>query len=200
MATKKELRLKRDIRVFTIILIVSAIVFVASLAVYIRYTYQASLEDYDFKEVSVTVVGISNDTKLVSGKFFRPRTETTVMVNNGRYDAQLHGVTDSARFIDAQYSGEEITVYSYRGKLYPDTKALMADSPMNAKRAQAATPMLISCVVLVFSIVYIAIGRSGLKKIKLREEEHARKALEAASAPKPIKRPKNVPNAIKEQR
>lgn len=195
MATKKELQLKKDIRIYTVILIVSAIVFAASLAAHLWFTYQARNEVCDYKEVSVKVVNVSSATKMVR---LHPRTETVVTVRNGRFDMPLHGVTNPGKFINAQYSGEEITVYSYRGKLYPDTEVLRLDSPMNEKRAQAATPMLISAVILVFSIGYLSVSRHRYKKIKLREEEHARKALEAASAPKPIKRPKNIPNAIKE--
>lgn len=58
--------------------------------------------------------------------------------------------------------------------------------------------MLLSGFILINSIISVSICKYRYKKIKLREEEHARKALEAASAPKPIKRPKNIPNAIKE--
>lgn len=80
------MQLKRDIRVYTKIIVVVAVVFIASLVAHLWFTYQVILEDCDYKEVSVKVVDISYNTRLVKGKFFRPRTETIVMVRNGRYD------------------------------------------------------------------------------------------------------------------
>lgn len=200
MATKKELQLKRDIRIYTVILIVSAIVFIASLCAHIWFTYQAGNEDIEYKEMSVRVLEVGYTTKRVKGSFFRQQTEPVVKVKNGRYEIPLYGVSSVERFVDAARSGEEVTVYSYRGKLYPDTEVLRFDSPMNQKREQAARPLLISGIALLFSVVYLFSSRHRYNRIKLREEEHARKALKAASAPKPIKRPKNIPNAIKERK
>lgn len=115
MATKKELQLEKDIRIYNILIALAAVVFVVSFPIYLWFTNQVEHENYDYKELSVTVVDVSVNTRYIQGKFFRPTTETIVMVRNGRFNMQLHNVTNDFKYINALHSGEEITVYQYRG-------------------------------------------------------------------------------------
>lgn len=182
------------------VLIVLPLVFLISVLVLFVMGQISQKHEVAYNEVNITVNEVTD--KYVR-RARRTSREVEVRVDYHGNSYKLYGVTIAERqkYKEALETGEGIIVYEYNNKLFSSVSALKGTTVLGIMRVVLFYCAGLSGLAFIMSILAYIIDTIQYKKLLVKEEQEEKKeqerALKFKNVRPPVKRPKNIPNAIK---
>lgn len=182
------------------VLIILPLVFLISVLVLFVMGQISQKHEIAYNEVNVTV------NEVIEKRVRRARRtsrEVEVRVDYQGNSYQLYGVTidERQKYKESLETGEDIIVYECNNKLFSSVSALKGTTVLGIMRVVLFYCAKFSGLGFIFFILAYIIDTIQYKKVLIKEEqeekEERERALKYKNVRPPVKRPKNIPNAIK---
>ena len=178
------------------LLAISALVFligVIGLFVMVRISKSQKIT---YHEVSVSVQDV-NEVYVHHRRNSERKLEVKVSFQGDIFTLKGVKVDERQKYKEALESNTDIIVYEYNDELYSSVDAIRGSTVTSAFMMLFWGICVFSGASVVLSLVAYIINVSQFKNLLVKEAEEEKRDATAKRTPPPIKRPKNIPNSIK---